>query len=106
MIEGEQHDPILVLLPLVVGPSRAGTPEIAQLAPGLQGHAQGDALPGHEYSTGQLAVEPALSPARDQQGTPECVHGTDVLASQGIGRNGCRLGGWAAGRRGSLRTEI
>ena len=84
MVEDQEDDPILVLPPLVLGALGAGSPEIGELMPGLETHAQRDAFPGDEYTAGQLAVEPRLPPAREEKRAPERPHRTDG-SHQGVG---------------------
>jgi hypothetical protein len=67
VIEDQEYQPIFMLLPLGIGSAGPGSPEIIQLASGLQRHSQGDPFPGHEYARWQLSVEPGLAPAWEEQ---------------------------------------
>jgi hypothetical protein len=62
MIESQQDQPVFVLLPFVIGPSRLRSSQVPQLPPSLETHPQSDAFPGYEHSGSQLPVEPGLAP--------------------------------------------
>ena len=90
VIECEQHQPVLVLLPLVLGRGRsrcAGGSAARRRV--LRLIAERDALPGDEDARRQLPVEPGLTPARDEERAPERVEGLMRSASESATRAGC-----------------
>src|SRR5215213_5997890 len=110
MIEAQQDQPVFMLLALVIRPARVSPPQIVQLVQGLETHAQSDALPGDKQSRGELPVQTGLTPAGQQQRTPQRGGRTDVAPRQRIRRSwgpswhraglcgtGLRLGGKLSG---------
>jgi len=79
VVEHPQDGPVLHFLALELQPRRADAAHIARFAAGFQRHHRGDALPGGEERPGDVPSRGRLSPAGEEERTPERAAGADAV---------------------------